>query len=438
MRNTHTDTLAPWERPCWTDGLVPLHDQFGLTAHEARIGRWCFDGDGGDSDGGSGGYGVDDDPGISMTADQAAAAAAAADAAAAAGMSADQQQDAVDRASADMQDMSVDDFTQGMGVGAGSGLTDAQYDSVKGAALDSLYDTDYNAFAELAGIGEYDEFGNRKADYYDQQVAKADAQIANAIQTDAKGKGYDVNVGVDPDGTFSYTAGPGGTFADVASVAGSQIAQGLMDLSPTMQVAQALGAPAPDFSLSPREGSAMAATAEYDPFATGYQAAYDRNMEMNNTAPVSAVSISSLPGDGLTPELLDVTSRALAEKQEMENQAQKANQDYFNAMVEAENAIGGGGYYDEVFSNENMAPANEGGDNPVVAASVPVAAPVAPEPPPTFLSTYQPPQFTPAPVNRLGLLAPPQIYGSPVRQQMIQNYINQYPTLDQAFSRQLG
>lgn len=474
MRNTHTDTLAPWERPCWTDGLVPLHDQFGLTAYEARIGRWCFDGDGGDSDGGSGGYGVDDDPGISMTADQAAAAAAAADAAAAAGMSADQQQDAVDRASADMQDMSVDDFTQGMGVGAGSGLTDAQYDSVKGAALDSLYDTDYNAFAELAGIGEYDEFGNRKADYYDQQVAKADAQIADAIQTDAKGKGYDVNVGVDPDGTFSYTAGPGGTFADVASVAGSQIAQGLMDLSPTMQVAQALGAPAPDFSLSPREGSDMAATAEYDPFATGYQAAYDRNMAMTD-APVSAIEMSSVPEtvsslyDNLiaTPEydpfespinmmavsmgpnpadiMVSETPAPIGSPEDTYQAAYdrnmaSVNQD-FDAMVEAENAIGGGGYYDEVFgnaNNANMAQANEGGDNPMVAASVPVAAPVAPEPPPTFLSTYQPPQFTPAPVNRLGLLAPPQIYGSPIRQQMIQNYINQYPTLDQAFSRQLG
>jgi len=452
MRNTHTDALAPWDRPCWTDGPVPLHDQFGLTAHEARIGRWCFDGDGGD---GSGDDTVDEAFNVSANAPAAQSAAESAAAAAAAA--------GVDDVNNPDAQQARDDFMEQMEKG----------------------DFGYN---ELEEMGYFD--------IKDASIAEADAQIANAIQTDAKGKGYDVNVGVDPDGTFSYTAGPDGTFGDVAAVAGSQIAQGLMDLSPTVQAARAIGLSTPDFSLSPRQGSDMAATAEYDPFATGYQDAYNRNMAMNNTAPLSAVSISSLPGDGLTPQLIDVTSKALAEKAAMENQLtsgvpntlselmenlnatpeydpfspgpindrfQQAgvaiavgspedtyqaaydrnmasvNQD-FDAMVEAENAIGGGGYYDEVFGNENMAmaPANEGGDNPVVAAIVPVAAPVAPEPPPTFLSSYQTPQFTPAPVATLGLLAPPQIYGSPTRQQMIQNYINQYPTLDQAFSRQLG
>ena len=236
MRNISTDALHPWDRSMWTDSPTPLHEQFGMTAIEARLDRWYFDGPGDNGDDGSsgpsGGYGVDDDPGISMTADQAEAAAAAADAAAAAGATADQQQDAVDRASADMQDMSVDDFTQGMGVDPDKGLTDAQYDAVKGAAIDSLYDTNYNAFAELAGIGEYDEFGNRKADYFDEQVAKADTAIAAAIEKNAKEKGRDVEVSVDPQGQFSYSPGPTGSIADVAAVAGSQIAQGFADLAP--------------------------------------------------------------------------------------------------------------------------------------------------------------------------------------------------------------
>ena len=51
MRNINTDTTAPWDRPSWTDGNIALHDQFNLTAHEARIGRWCFGGDGNGGDG---------------------------------------------------------------------------------------------------------------------------------------------------------------------------------------------------------------------------------------------------------------------------------------------------------------------------------------------------------------------------------------------------
>ena len=268
MRNTHTDTLAPWDRPCWTDGIVPLHYQFGLTAHEARIGRWCFDGDGDNGDDGTTSdpsqapdfTGLEDVQGDVSAAEAAAAAAAEAESAANPDMGFDQ--DSIDAATA--------------------------------FAADAAYDVDYNAFADLAGIGKYDDLNNPQADIFDQQIAKQDAAIADAIQADAQVKGYDVNVGVDPDGTYSYTAGPDGTFGDVAAVAGSQVAQGLMDLSPTVQVAQALGLSTPDFSLSPREGSAMMATAVSDPYATGYQAAYDRNMAMTD-APVSAIETSSVP-----------------------------------------------------------------------------------------------------------------------------------------------
>ncbi len=359
MSNISTDALAPWDRPSWTDGNIALHDQFNLTAHEARIGRWCFDGDG--DDGGDDGTGLTD---------------------------------------ADFEDF------EGIGP-QGQGVAD--YADVEGTDLGGGYST---------GIGYNDLEDMGVFDATEAAIAEADKQQAAAIQQDAYDKGYDVQVGVDPDGTFSYNAGPEGSFADVAAVAGSQMAKGLMDLSPTMQIAQALGAPTPDFSLTAKNPG------------ISYGGLDD---SMMGGAPVSAISMSSLPGDGLTPD-----EQALVAEAQAEQQAQITDEDYFNAMVEAENAIGGGGYYDEVFGNENMAPANEGGDNPMVATGAPVAAPVAPEPPPTFLSSYQPPQFTPAPVNRLGLLAPPQIYGSTARQQMIQNYIDQYPTLDQAFSRQLG
>ena len=176
----------------------------------------------------------------------------------------------------------------------------------------------------------------------------------------------------------------------------------------------------------------MAATAEYDPFATGYQAAYDRNMAMNNTAPVSAVSISSVPSQpGSTKTDVEEITDYLS------------NYNTMNAMVEAEEALGGGGYYDEVYgSNNDMAFSDEGGDNPMVAKVVPepVLPPVV-DPRPTFLSTYRPYVPTLGPrdqIRPLGLLAPTALYGSPTQRGLVANYISNYPTLDQAFIRQLG
>ena len=39
MRNISTDALHPWDRSMWTDSPTPLHEQFGMTAIEARLDR---------------------------------------------------------------------------------------------------------------------------------------------------------------------------------------------------------------------------------------------------------------------------------------------------------------------------------------------------------------------------------------------------------------
>ena len=52
MRNISTDALHPWDRSMWTDSLTPLHEQFGMTAIEARLDRWYFDGPGDNGDNG--------------------------------------------------------------------------------------------------------------------------------------------------------------------------------------------------------------------------------------------------------------------------------------------------------------------------------------------------------------------------------------------------
>ena len=141
-------------------------------------------------------------------------------------------------------------------------------DAATAYAADAAYDVSYDAFADLAGIGKYDDFNNPQADIFDQQIAKQDAAIADAIQADAQAKGYDVNVGVAPDGTFSYTAGPDGTLGDVAAVASGQIAGGLMDLSPAVNVAKALGLEISDpRDLSVKSGPAQLDTTREDEFA---------------------------------------------------------------------------------------------------------------------------------------------------------------------------
>ena len=75
-------------------------------------------------------------------------------------------------------------------------------------------------------------------------------------------------MGVAPDGTFSYTAGPDGTLGDVAAVASGQIAGGLMDLSPAVNVAKALGLELSDpRDLSVKSGPAQLDTTREDEFA---------------------------------------------------------------------------------------------------------------------------------------------------------------------------
>ena len=91
--------------------------------------------------------------------------------------------------------------------------------------------------------------------------------------------------------------------------------------------------------------------------------------------------------------------------------------------------------------NDDMAFTDQGGDNPMVAkvAPEPVLPPVV-DPRPTFLSTYRPYVPTLGPrdqIRPMGLLAPSALYGTPARRQLVADYINRYPTLDQAFSSQM-
>jgi hypothetical protein len=70
----------------------------------------------------------------------------------------------------------------------------------------------------------------------------------------------------------------------------------------------------------------------------------------------------------------------------------------------------------------------------------PPAPPAAPPPKlvlPSVLSSYNPPPWSPPQFSRLGLLAPRQVYGPPARQALVQQYMNAYPSLDEAFSRQM-
>ena len=171
-----------YKKPMWNDGWFTTRSWNNLY-NDYELNHCCF-GDGGDGNGEGGTTsdptqapdftGLEDVQGNVSAAE--AAAAAAAEAASAADPSMGFDQEAIDAATA--------------------------------YAADAAYDVSYDAFADLAGIGKYDDFNNPQADIFDQQIAKQDAAIADAIQADAQAKGYDVNVDVAPDGTFSYTTGP--------------------------------------------------------------------------------------------------------------------------------------------------------------------------------------------------------------------------------------
>jgi hypothetical protein len=254
----------------WTDSLTPLHEQFGMTAIEARLDRWYFDGDGDDGD-----NGTTDDPSqapdftgledvetdvTAAEAEAAAAAEAAAEADIAAGLggmgpddlstdapglTAEEAEAAFD-AVGDLSDYSTTDAAQA--------ATDIAAASVSGSTADmSGFDTSAvdEAIDQLNEIGEvsigYNDlagftddkgfglsFGPEESffDRKEDDIQRADQAIAEAIQKNAKAQGRDVEVSVDPQGQFSYTPGPTGSLADVAAVAGSQMAQGFADLAP--------------------------------------------------------------------------------------------------------------------------------------------------------------------------------------------------------------
>ena len=263
MRNI---SIHPWDRPMWTDSPTPLHEQFGMTAMEARLGRWCFNGDGDAGD-----DAVDDieregdfNPNTDLqgrTADDPEsnqAAADRADAAAAAGIT-----DDFDALSTDAPSVTADkaaDASSAVGDldsyssrDAAQAAMDIATASVSGNVADlSGFDTaavdeainQLNEVGEvsigyndLAGFKDEDgfglEFGPKQESYFDRvedDVQRSDRDIAKAIQENAKAQGRDVNVSVDAQGQFSYTPGPTGTLTDVAAVAGSQAAQGLSTL----------------------------------------------------------------------------------------------------------------------------------------------------------------------------------------------------------------
>jgi len=256
MRNI---SIHPWDRPMWTDSPTPLHEQFGMTAMEARLGRWCFNGDGDAGDDavddvereGDFNHNTDlqgrtaDDP----ESNQAAAAAAdaidddalstdapsvtgekAADASSAVGdldsySSRDAAQAAMDIATASVSG-NVADLS-----GFDTAAVDEAIDQLNEVGEVSIGYNDLAGFKDEDGFGL--EFGPKQESYFDRKeddIQKADQKIAKAIQDNAKAQGRDVNVSVDAQGQFSYTPGPTGTLTDVAAVAGSQAAQGLSTL----------------------------------------------------------------------------------------------------------------------------------------------------------------------------------------------------------------
>ena len=281
MRNI---SIHPWDRPMWTDSPTPLHEQFGMTAMEARLGRWCFNGDGDAGDDAVDDVekqGEDINPNTDLqgrTADDPEsnqAAAAAADAIDDDALSTDAPSVTAEKA-ADASS-AVGDLDSYSSRDAAQAAMDIATASVSGNVADlSGFDTaavdeavnQLNEIAEvsigyndLAGFKDEDgfgiEFGPKQESYFDRKeddIQKADQAIADAIQKNAKAQGRDVNVSVDAQGQLTYTAGPKGTATDVAAVQASQMAQGLATLgsiaTPTGLAMSALNPDLFDLGLS--------------------------------------------------------------------------------------------------------------------------------------------------------------------------------------------
>lgn len=310
MRNI---SIHPWDRPMWTDSPTPLHEQFGMTAMEARLGRWCFGGPGDDGndavddvekegedinpDTDLQGRSNRDDPETDEVQDPESNVAVAerADAAAAAGIT-----DDFDALSTDAPSVTADkaaDASSAVGDldsyssrDAAQAAMDIATASVSGNVADlSGFDTaavdeavnQLNEVGEvsigyndLAGFKDEDgfgiEFGPKQESYFDRKeddIQRADQAIAKAIQDNAKAQGRDVNVSVDAQGQLTYTAGPRGTAADVAAVQASQMAQGFATLgSMATPTGLAMSALNPDLfnlglSLAPTTGKFSPTTA---------------------------------------------------------------------------------------------------------------------------------------------------------------------------------
>ena len=372
MRNI---SIHPWDRPMWTDSPTPLHEQFGMTAMEARLGRWCFNGDGDD-----GNDAVDDvekegdiNPNTDLqgrTADDPEsnqAAADRADAAAAAGITDDfdalstdapgltaEQAEASFSAVGDLSDYSTADAAQA--------ATDIAAASVSGnvadlsgfdtAAVDEAIDQlnevgevsiGYN---DLAGFKDEDgfgiEFGPKQESYFDRKeddIQRADQAIAKAIQDNAKAQGRDVNVSVDAQGQFSYTPGPTGTLADVAAVAGSQVAQGLSTVggiaTPTGLAMSALNPDIFDLGLdlAPKTGKFSPTTATQAALSERQGAGPAVMGQADNLGLVTVTQADARPEvtvtDLVSPEVQDLINEVTMERAERDAIAQT---DLFNEL----------------------------------------------------------------------------------------------------------
>ena len=376
-----------FKRPMWNDGWSTIRPWTNLYS-DYELTRCCF-GDNGDSDDGDGGgLGVDDDPGVSMTANEAEAAAAAGEAAAAAaaaeGASAAEQaaaeQDAIDdytdmaaaadvdaefteagptttQTTADQAQEAFDavgDLSDYTSRDAAQAATDIATASVTGSTADlSGFDTSaveeavdqlneigevsigYN---ELAGFTDEKGFGlsfGPEESYFDRKeddIQRADRAIAEAIQKNAKAQGRDVEVSVDPQGQFSYTPGPTGSLADVAAVAGSQMAQGFADLAPMASPAGFVSSMvSPDLfdlglDLAPKTGQFSAAKAT-ETALSSRQGAFDRG-EGAGPAAMSldeavAQGIASIGQPDVTSPEVTVTDLVSPEMQDRISAAQR-------------------------------------------------------------------------------------------------------------------
>ena len=242
-----------FKRPMWNDGWSTIRPWTNLYS-DYELTRCCF-GDNGD-DGENG----DTPEGEQTQAEEAAQQRDAQEAAEAAGFGG-MDPDALSTDSPGLTDKEAEEAFDAVGdlsdystTDAAQAATDIAAASVSGSTADmSGFDTtaveeavdQLNEIGEvsigyndLAGFTDDKGFGlsfGPEESYFDRKdddIQRADQAIAEAIQKNAKDKGRDVEVSVDPQGQFSYTPGPTGSLADVAAVAGSQMAQGFADLAP--------------------------------------------------------------------------------------------------------------------------------------------------------------------------------------------------------------